>query len=186
MLGAPQRVAAEHERRVAAARNGRPHAGLAALDRQIARLQRGVDRLIDGYAEEIISADEFRPRLAGLKQRLSCLCAERDAAAAAHEAERGLHLVIGRLEEFAQRVHTGLGGLDWHGRREIIRAVVRRIEIDHGQVEVVFRVPGTFPPDAGDSRGSGPGNAGSPSPDWQHRRASYHPADRRGPARTKR
>jgi site-specific DNA recombinase len=144
-----------------------------ALERQIARLQRGVDRLIDGYAEEVISADEFRPRLAGLKQRLSRLRAERDAAAAAHEAERGLHLVIGRLEEFAQRVHAGLDGLDWHGRREIIRAVVRRIEIDHDQVEVVFRIPGTFPSGAGDSGGSGPGDTGLPSPDRQHCRASY-------------
>src|SRR4051794_781209 len=172
VLDSPQRVAAEHERRAAAARDGEPHAGLAALERQIARLQRGVDRLIDGYAEEVISADEFRPRLASLKQRLSRLRAERDTAAAAHEAERGLHLVIGYLEEFAQRVHAGLDGLDWHGRREIIRAVVRRIEIDHDQVEVVFRVPGTFPPDAGDSERSRPENTGPLSPDWQHRRAS--------------
>jgi site-specific DNA recombinase len=173
VLDSPQRVAAEHERRAAAARDGEPHAGLAALERQIARLQRGVDRLIDGYAEEVISADEFRPRLAGLKQRLSPLRAERDAAATAHEAERGLHLVIGRLEEFAQRVRAGLDGLDWHGRREIIRAVVRRIEIDHDQVEVVFRIPGTFPPGAADSGGSGPRDTGPPSPDRQHCRASH-------------
>jgi len=185
VLDAPQRIAAEHERRAAAARDGGPHAGLAVLDQQLARLQRGVDRLSDGYAEEVISVDEFRPRLAGLKQRLSRLRAERDAAATAHEAERGLHLVIGHLEEFAQRVHAGLGELDWHGRREIIRAVVRRIEIDHGQVEVVFRIPGTFPPDAGDSGGSGPGNTGPLSPDWQHCRASYYSADRRGPAGAK-
>ena len=36
----------------------------------MARLRRGMDRLIDSYAEEVIDADEFRPRLAGLKQRL--------------------------------------------------------------------------------------------------------------------
>jgi site-specific DNA recombinase len=173
VLDNPRRVAAEHERRAAAAQDGKPHAGLAALDQQIARLQRGIDRLIDGYAEEVISVDEFRPRLAGLKQRLSRLRAERDAAAAAYEAERGLHLVIGRLEEFAQRVHAGLDALDWHGRREIIRAVVRRIEIDHDQVEVVFRIPGTFPPGAGDSGGSKPGDIEPPSPDWQYCRASY-------------
>ncbi len=185
-LDDPQRVTAEHERRAAAARDGGPHADLAALDRQIARLRRGVDRLIDGYAEEVISADEFRPRLAGLKQRLSRLRAERDAAAAAHEAERGLHLVIGRLEEFAQRVQAGLDELDWHGRREIIRAVVRRIEIDRDQVEVVFRIPGTFPPGAGASEGAGPGDAGPPSPDRQHCRASHRQARRRAHARAER
>ena len=113
-----------------------------------------MDRLIDGYAERLIDAAEFKPRLAGLKQRLARLTAERDAAAAAREAERGLQLVIGRLEEFAARVRTGLNGLDWHGQREVIRALVRRVEVDLDQVEVVFRIPGASPPDSGATPGS--------------------------------
>jgi site-specific DNA recombinase len=183
VLADPRRVAAEHERRAAAARDGGPHGDLDALDRQIARLRRGADRLIDGYAEGVIDADEFRPRLAGLKQRLARLRAERDAAAAAREAERGLHLVIGRLEEFAQRVHAGLGGLDWHGRREVIRALVRRIEIDRGEVEVVFRIPGIPPPGGGAGPGSGGGDDGGPEPDRQHRGRDGHPPRRRADAR---
>ena len=173
VLDDPQRVAAEHKRRAAAARNGGPSADLEALDRQIARLQRGIDRLIDGYAEEVINADEFRPRLAGLKQRLGRLHAEREAVATMREAERGLHLVIGRLEEFAQRVHAGLDDLDWHGRRDIIRAVVRRIEIDRDQVEVVFRIPGTSPPAPGGGEGPGLPVPQPSGPDRQHCRASH-------------
>src|SRR3954451_4878205 len=88
VLDDPRRVSAEHERRAAAARDGGPSADLDALDRQIARLQRGVDRLIDGYAGEGINADEFSPRLAGLKQRLCRLHAEPVAAVTMPEAER--------------------------------------------------------------------------------------------------
>ena len=62
--------------------------------------------LIDSYAEEIIEADEFKPRLAGLKQRLARLQADRDTAIAADEAERSLHLVIGRLADFARYGRT--------------------------------------------------------------------------------
>jgi hypothetical protein len=40
VLDNPQRIAAEHERRTAAARDGEPHAASTALERQIARLQR--------------------------------------------------------------------------------------------------------------------------------------------------
>ncbi len=181
-LDDPGRVAAEHQRRAVAARDGDPHRDLDALDAQIARLQRGIDRLIDGYAEELISADEFRPRLAGLKGRLSRLRAERDAAAAAHETERSLQLVISRLEEFSERVHAGLEALDWPGRREIIRALVRRIEIDRDGVAVVFRIPGTSPPGAS---GPGPSSLGENAPsggDWQHRRDSGRPARRGHPA----
>jgi site-specific DNA recombinase len=53
-LADPRRVAAEHERRAAAARDGEAREDVARLDRQIARLRRGMDRLIDGYAEEVI------------------------------------------------------------------------------------------------------------------------------------
>ena len=153
-----------------------------------ARLRRGmtVDR---HYAEEVIDADEFRPRLAGLKQRLMRLQAERDAALAAHEARRSLQLVIGRLEEFADRVRAGLDGLDWHGRREIIRALVRRIEIDREEVEVVFRIPGAPPPaDGGTIPGSDPSQPrGTLPPNRQHRGRGYgavvgEDADHVGPA----
>ena len=144
----------------------------------MARLRRGIDRLIDSYAEEIIEADEFKPRLAGLKQRLARLQADRDIAAAADEAERSLQLVIGRLAEFAGRVRTSLDQLDWHGRRDIIRALVRRIEIDHDQVEVVFHIPGM--PTPPDGNGGSDHNQGGHSPaNRQYCGRSYHQAHRR-------
>jgi len=181
-LADPARVAAEHERRAAAARDGEVGADVEALDAQIARLRRGIDRLIDGYAEELIDVGEFKPRLSGLKQRLARLQAERDAAVAAHEAERGLQLVIGRLEEFAARVRTGLDGLDWLGQREVIRALVRRVEVDHDQIEVVFRIPGASPPDSGATPGSNlHGKAGELTPVRQHCGRSC-PTPRRRPA----
>ena len=188
VLDGPRRVTAEHERRAAAAGDGRAREDVDGLERQMARLRRGMGRLIDSYAEEVIDADEFRPRLAGLKQRLMRLRAERDAALAAHEARRSLQLVIGRLEEFAGRVRAGLDGLDWHGRREIIRALVRRIEIDREEVEVVFRIPGAPPPaDGGTIPGSDPSQPrGTLPPNRQHRGRGCRPPRGRADARTER
>ncbi len=54
--------------------------------------------------------------------------------------ERELTLILGRLDEFTSRVKTGLGEADWSARREIIRALVKRVEIDQEQVRVVFRI----------------------------------------------
>jgi site-specific DNA recombinase len=53
-------------------------------------------------------------------------------------------LIIGRLEEFAAKVSAGLEGLDWAGRRELIRTLVKRVEIDQERVNVVFRVEDTM------------------------------------------
>ena len=63
------------------------------------------------------------------------------AAVTAANSERELSLVISRLEDFSAKVTHGLDGLDWLGMREIIHAVVRRVEIDRDSIEVVFRVP---------------------------------------------
>ena len=47
---------------------------------------------------------------------------QRQALAEAAEAERSLTLVIGRVEDFAAKVHRRLDELDWQGTREIVRA----------------------------------------------------------------
>src|SRR5256712_1274454 len=46
----------------------------------------------------------------------------------------------GRLEDFAALVHTGLETADWLSQRELIRALVKRVEVAQDLVHVVFRV----------------------------------------------
>src|SRR5207245_6838426 len=60
----------------------------------------------------------------------------------------------------ASRVRHGLHTADWPTRRELIRALVKRVDVEHGQVKIVFRVPpsppGASPPtDALPDRGRG-------------------------------
>jgi site-specific DNA recombinase len=150
LLEDPRRVADEYRRRIGQA-NGEagPLEQVARLDRQIATVQRGIDRLIDCYAGGFIEKAEFEPRIAGLKLRRSQLQEQQRATVKTANSERELSLVISRLEDFSAKVTHGLDGLDWPGMREIIHAVVRRIEIDRDSIEVVFRVP----PKGGPSRG---------------------------------
>jgi site-specific DNA recombinase len=42
------------------------------------------------------------------------------------------------LEDFSAKVSEGLAKLDRSGQREIIRALVRRIEIDGAAIEIIF------------------------------------------------
>ena len=64
------------------------------------------------------------------------LCRAPDEAA--QEVE--LRLVIGQLEEFASRVSQGLQEPDWTTRREIVRALVKKVEVDEQEVRIVYRV----------------------------------------------
>jgi site-specific DNA recombinase len=145
LLEDPSCVADEYRRRISWVREeAAPPEEIVRLDRQMTNLRRGIDRLIDSYAGGWIDNTEFEPRIAGLKLRMSQLHKQRQAAVEAANAERELSLVISRLEDFSAKVSQGLDRLNWLGMREIIHTVVRRIEIDHDNVEVVFRVP---PPD---------------------------------------
>src|SRR5881397_2428256 len=51
-----------------------------------------------------------------------------------------LRLISGRLEDFASRVQNGLEEADWTSKRELIRALVKRVDVAHDHVNVVFRV----------------------------------------------
>ena len=112
----------------------------AASKRGWGALRQGIARLIDSYAEGLIDKDEFEPRIARMRERLKQI--EEQAQQIKDEAslERELTLILGRLDEFAARIKTGLHEADWPTRREIIRALVKRVEIDQEQVRVVFRV----------------------------------------------
>jgi site-specific DNA recombinase len=176
-LEAPERVADEYRRRLQAAQNTATEPDeVAVLDRRMAALRRGIGRLIDSYAEGVIERAEFEPRIAGLKARLAQLEQRRQMVAEAAGAERELTLIIGQLEEFAAKIGAGLDGLDWSGRQAIIRALVRRIEIDGDQIEIIFRVP---PPrsNGGSTRLSA---AGSHSGTWQHCTGEMGPQVRPG------
>ena len=140
LLEDPARVTEEYERRLQAVRTGPRRPEVETVERQLAKLRAGTGRLIDSYAEGVISKAEFEPRLAGMRQRVAKLEAEAAALQDTAEQARSLQLVIGKLEIFATLVRDRLNGADWTVKRDIIRTLVRRIDIDGQHVRVVFRI----------------------------------------------
>ena len=126
LLEDPRPVADEYRRRIGQA-NGEsgPLEQVARLDRQIATVQRGINRLIDCYAGGFIEKAEFEPA-SRLKLRRSQLQEQQRATVKTANSERELSLVISRLEDFSAKVTHGLDGLDWLGVRAIIHTVVRK------------------------------------------------------------
>jgi hypothetical protein len=51
-----------------------------------------------------------------------------------------LQLIIGRLEDFAAKLHGGLEDADWASKRDLIRALVKRVEVAQNDVNIVFRI----------------------------------------------
>ena len=137
----PGRLALEYRRRLDQAHNSDgARADIAALETQIAKLRRGIGRLIDSYAEGVIDKPDFEPRIAGFRQRLAALEQHRTEMQNEEALQITLSLIIGRLEDFAGRVRDTLSTTDWHQRRELIRLLVKRVEVDMDDINIVFRV----------------------------------------------
>src|SRR5713101_5018615 len=137
---------------------------LATGEAQIGKLRHGVARLLDRYAESLIDKDEFEPRITRLRQRLARLEEQRQAGADEAALQTALQLIIGRLEDFATKVHSGLEAADWASQRDRIRTLVKRVEVARDQVNIVFRVD-PYPDDADPEKKS-----------WQLCRGSECPA----------
>ena len=144
LLEHPQRLEQEYARRQQEPANTKQQQ-LKTLETQIAKLRRGMGRLIDSYTEGLIDKTEFEPRITQLRERIRALDTQVKQASEEIELQRELRLIIGRLEDFATKVKTGLEQVDWQTQREMIRTLVKRVEIDQDQVNVVFKVEPTPP-----------------------------------------
>ena len=140
LLADPQRVAEEYQRRLDAVQVPPGAAQVAQVEQHIAKVRQGIARLIDGYAEGYLDKTEAEPRIRRFKERLQALEEQASQLRAQAQTQADLQLVIGRLEEFSAKVQGGLEQLDWHGQRDLIRTLVKRVEIDRERIKVVFRV----------------------------------------------
>jgi site-specific DNA recombinase len=139
LLGDPDRIRREFERQKDQAPAAEPRR-LEAIAKEVQRVRRGISRMLDLYQEGDLEKEEFEPRYARARQRLSELDTEASALSERITREEGLGTIIASFEQYAQRVREGLGSAAWATRREIIRTLVKRIEIDEGDIHIVYRI----------------------------------------------
>ena len=144
LLEEPERLEQEYRRRLLPQEKPQEHEG---LETQMSKLRRGIARLIDSYADGLIDKQEFEPRVTRMRERMQHLEEQLAHLKEESEVEEELRLIVGRLETFAEKVQEGLQHADFQTRREIIRTLVKRVEVDEQQIRIVFRVsPMPFPP----------------------------------------
>jgi len=139
LLKDPERIEQEWQRRLTA----KPDVGWNGTEQlrsTIDKVRRGISRLIDSYQDGLLEKADFEPRIRKAKDRLKQLQADLDQRFSEEEQRSSLRLVIGQMREFAASVADGLDQADWSTRRAIIRAAVKRIEIDEEEVRIVYKI----------------------------------------------
>jgi site-specific DNA recombinase len=139
LLAHPERLAEEYRRRLQPGTRTK-RTPLTTIEGQLSKLRQGVARLIDSYAEGLIDKGEFELRVTRLRQRLARLEEQRQVLADEAALQGELQLIIGHLEEFAAKLRDGLEAADWASKRDLIRTLVKRVEVARDDVNVVFRI----------------------------------------------
>jgi site-specific DNA recombinase len=140
LLAQPQKIEEEYQRRLDEQPGRRAARGIEPLTRVIEKVKRSIARLVDLYSEGLLEKAELEPRLQAAKERLARLEGEAQAQQAELAQQTELRLALTRLQDFAAQVEQGLETADWATQREVIRALVKRVEITDDEVRIVYRV----------------------------------------------
>ncbi len=140
LLKNPQNLQQEYQRRLHASDGDSSAQTRKHLESQMRKMNKGIERIIDAYAEGFINKNELQPRLRTMRERVKSLDDQLKQLKDQETLESELRLVIGRVEEFAAKVTERLDTLDFLEKREVIRTLVKRLEIYEDKVKVVFKV----------------------------------------------
>jgi site-specific DNA recombinase len=140
LLSEPERLREELARRQRG--DGSDHSTNSGRMRtSISKVKQGIGRLIDAYTAGLLETTEFEPRIKRLKERLAKLEAESQQLAQEIQQHNELQLLYSRFEDFADQINKSLIEADWQQRREVLRALVKKVEVDNETVRIVYKVP---------------------------------------------
>ncbi len=137
LLMNPERIQLEHPERSTA---GTLLGTLEILRSQRTKIQHAMKRLIDSFTEGLIEKDQFTSRMDRTKTRIADLDAKIKAGAGDVDQLERIRLATRRLRDLAAAVGPELAGADWQRKREFIRTLVQRIDIDTEVIKIIFRV----------------------------------------------
>jgi site-specific DNA recombinase len=137
LLRNPKLLRGEYERRLGSPEGS---AGDRSLRKQAGHAQQIVNRLVDAYADGVITREEFESRIERARARLSNLQAKVEASQSQTREQVALREALACLDNFADTIQTNLDQADWSTRREILRTLIDRVVVEPNQVRIVYRI----------------------------------------------
>jgi site-specific DNA recombinase len=149
LLEDPTLIQQELDRRLAAARASDPTKKREqSLQRELVHVGKGIERLLSAYQEALMSIEQLRQRMPGLRQREQVLRAELQAIAD-QANDRAVFLRLAEnLTAFLTRLRSAADTLSITERQRIVRLVVKDVLIGDDTITIrhSISVPQQAPP----------------------------------------
>jgi site-specific DNA recombinase len=153
LLEDPALIQNELNRRLEAARDSSPtKRRLEALNRDLIRVRKSIERLLTAYQEELLSIDELRVRMPPLRQREQAMQAEL-LAINNQTADRAAYLRLAEtLTVFLGRLRSNADTLDIAQRQRIMRLLVKEVIVGKDLIAIKHSIPKHTESSAGDQQ----------------------------------
>ncbi len=130
------KVAKEHQLMLLEHKNKQPN---DEIEKEISKLEQGIKRLNYVYVRERITQEEYDLEAEEIEKKLKAMRNQKEEVVDEKELQREIDFIISSIKGFPSVVESELGQADWEAKLNIIRALVKRVEIDHDNIHIVFR-----------------------------------------------
>src|ERR1700686_4750574 len=142
LLEDPTLIQQELDRRLTAARSADPAKKREqSLQRELAHVGKGIERLLSAYQEALMSIEQLRERMPALRQREQALRAELQAIADQANDQAALLRLAETLTAFLARLHGAADTLSITERQRIVRLVVKDVLIGDDTITIRHSIP---------------------------------------------
>src|SRR5262249_50589824 len=143
LLEEPDLIRREIERRIDELRNAREQSASSSknVDRELAKTERAIEKLLDAYQEDLVDLDELRTRM----RRLNAKRAELDHAVKQIEARAATSQdylkLVDDIASFIKKLLTNGIQVSLEERHRVLRALVKEILVDDDRVIIRHSIP---------------------------------------------
>ncbi|NIR87117.1 recombinase family protein [Candidatus Bathyarchaeota archaeon] len=142
LLANPELIRQEMERRIRQALDSGPvQKRKDVLVKEQRRIQKGIDKLLDAYQEDLLSLSELRQRIPNLKKRETAVTSELQNLEA-QQIDRARFLqVSANMEHLVSQLRRKAESLDVTERQKILRTLVKEIFVGKDTIKIRHSIP---------------------------------------------
>jgi site-specific DNA recombinase len=149
----PTLIQAELDRRLDAARAAEPtRRRQEALERELTRIGKSMERLVTAYQEDLLYLDELRRRMPELRAREQSMRAELQAILDQAADRMSFLRLAETLTAFLKRLRESAQSLEIIERQKVVRLLVKEVLVDNDTITIRHSIPShpKAPPPCGD------------------------------------
>ena len=111
------------------------------LVKELTRIQKGIDKLLDAYQEDLLPLSELRKRIPELRKRASALESELKAVETQALEDAKYLEMAASIEDFLACLRQSANNLDVKERQRILRLVVKEILVGTDTITIKHSIP---------------------------------------------